>query len=284
MSANTGPARTGIVLIAGQTYTVSQAGQSCSYNIDPRSYSAGTGPESVLIQVEAPTGCTWTAVSSSSWVVVRDVQTGSGSGTVRLLVEANTGAPRTATVTIAGIAFTVTQNGPQCTNAIDPTSKALTASGGDVTVTVTAGTGCTWGSASDVSWIAVIDGASGVGNGTVHLRVEANTTGAARTGTVRIAGQVFTVQQDAAPTCSYSIKPTWYDAGRGPDSFTVDVLTAAGCAWTATSPVPWATIAEGASGSGAGTVRVVVDANSGDARSATLTIAGIAFKLTQAAQ
>jgi hypothetical protein len=272
------------VIIAGRTYTVDQAGQSCTYSIKPKSYNAGRGPDDVLVQVEAPGGCAWTATSPSSWVVVREGQTGSGNGTVRLIVEANTGAPRTATLTIAGLAFTLTQNGPECTNSIDPTSRALAPAGGDVTVTVTAGTGCTWNSASDVSWIAVIEGASGVGNGTVRLRVDPNTTAAARTGTVRIAGQIFTVQQEAPATCSYSLKPTWYDAGRGPDDFTVDVLTDSGCAWTSTSPVSWATIAEGASGSGHGTVRVTVEANNGDARSATLTIAGVPFKLTQAAR
>jgi hypothetical protein len=113
--------------------------------------------------------------------------------------------------------------------------------------------------------------------------VEPNANGGARTGTVRIAGQTFTVQQDAPATCAYSIKPTFYDAGRGADSFTVEVLTDAPCAWTATSPVSWATIAEGASGSGHGTVRVAVEANPAEARSVTLTIAGVAFKLTQAA-
>jgi len=282
VSANTGPARTGTVLIAGLTYTVEQAGQSCTYTIKPRSYNAGRGPDDVLVQVEAPGGCAWAATSDSAWVVVREGQTGSGNGTVRLIVEANTGAPRTAMVTIAGLAFTLTQNGPQCTNTIDPTSRTLTTVGGDVTVTVTAGTGCTWNSASDVPWIAVIEGASGVGSGSVRLRVEPNTTAAARVGTVRIAGQTFTVQQDAPPTCSYSIKPSWYDAGRGADDFTVGVLTDSGCAWTATSPVAWATIAEGASGSGNGTVRVVIEPNPGEARSATLTIAGVPFKLTQA--
>jgi len=284
VSENTGPARTGTVLIAGLTYTIQQAGQSCTYSIKPRSYHAGRGPDDILVQVEAPAGCAWTATSTFSWVVVREGQTGTGNGTVRLIVEANTGAPRTATLTIAGLTFTLMQNGPQCTNVIDPTSRTLTAAGGDVTVTVTADTGCTWNSASDVSWIAVIEGASGVGSGSVRLRVDPNATGPARTGTVRIAGQIFTVQQDAPATCSYSIKPTWYDAGRGPDSFTVDVVADSGCTWTATSPVSWATIAEGASGSGHGTVRVVVEANAGEARSATLTIAGVAFKLSQAAQ
>jgi hypothetical protein len=232
----------------------------------------------------APIGCAWTATSNSAWAVVREGQTGSGDGTVRLLVEANTGPPRTATVMIAGLAFTLTQNGPQCTNTIDPASTTLAPGGGDVTVTVTAAAGCTWTATSDVSWIAVIEGASGVGSGSVRVHVDANTTGAARTGTVTIAGQTFTVQQQAPAACSYSIKPTWYDVGRGPDDFRVDVFTDPGCAWTATSPVSWATIAEGASGSGQGTVRILVEANSGDARSATLTIAGVAFKLTQAAR
>jgi hypothetical protein len=55
----------------------------------------------------------------------------------------------------------------------------------------------------------------------------------------------------------------------------------AGCTWTATSPVSWVTVVEGRDGSGTGTVRLLVQENSGDVRSTTLTIAGQPFNLLQ---
>jgi hypothetical protein len=44
----------------------------------------------------------------------------------------------------------------------------------------------------------VTKGASGSGDGTVEFTVAANATGAARSGTITIGGQVFTVQQAGA--------------------------------------------------------------------------------------
>jgi hypothetical protein len=46
------------------------------------------------------------------------------------------------------------------------------------------------------SWITVLTGASGSGNGTVTFQVSNNNTGIQRTGTMTIAGRTFTVNQD----------------------------------------------------------------------------------------
>jgi hypothetical protein len=48
-----------------------------------------------------------------------------------------------------------------------------------------------------VDWISVTGGANGSGNGTVSFSVAAN-AGAARSGTLTIAGQTYTVNQGAA--------------------------------------------------------------------------------------
>ena len=169
---------------------------------------------------------------------------------------------------------------PSCRVAISPTSTTAVASGERVSTTVSAPGGCTWTAKSTVAWLTVVEGETGSGNGTARVAVAANTSAASRTGPVTIGGQTFTVRQEGL-TCTFSIKPTYYNAGRGPDDIRVDVSAESGCAWAATSPVPWAVIAEGQKGSGNGTVRVVVPANSGPARSATLTIAGQAFELAQ---
>jgi hypothetical protein len=126
-------------------------------------------------------------------------------------VAANTGAARTGTLTVAGQTFTVTQSGapslpPPCTYTIAPTSQSLPSSGGTGTVTVTTGATCTWSATSNASWITVTAGASGVGSGTVTYTVAANTgqkpkdTTQARTGTITIAGQAFTVTEAGTAT------------------------------------------------------------------------------------
>ena len=72
--------------------------------------------------------------------------------------------------------------------------KALV-TGGAADVSVLAGSGCAWTATANSPWITVTGGASGSGDGVVHYAFSANTTGAARTGTITIAGQPYTISQ-----------------------------------------------------------------------------------------
>jgi hypothetical protein len=137
---------------------------------------------------------------------------------------------------------------------------------------------------SNASWITVTSGASGSSNGTVAYSVAAN-TGGARTGTVTIAGQTFTVTQTAAPApaCTYSIDPASAAAPAAGGTGSVAVTAGSTCPWTAMSNASWITVTSGASGSSNGTVAYSVAANTGGARSGTVTIAGQTFTVTQPA-
>src|SRR5262249_38781280 len=74
---------------------------------------------------------------------------------------------------------------------------------------------------------------------------------------------------------------TWYLAAESAGS--IPVAAPAGCAWTATSDVPWIVITSGASGTGAGAVGYKVLANAaGDQRIGSLTIQRRAFSISQA--
>ena len=81
-----------------------------------------------------------------------------------------------------------------------------------------------------------------------------------------------------------SLKPTNYDAGRGPDDIQIKVTADPGCAWSTTNTASWVTVAEGRSGTGNGTVRLIVEANFGAARTTTVTIGGQPFSLRQEAR
>jgi hypothetical protein len=279
---NSGAARTGAVTVAGRSVTIDQSAASapppaCSYGIKPTSYQAGRGPDNVVVSVTAGSGCAWTATSSAAWVSIAEGRSGTGNGTVRLVVDANSGAARTTALTIAGQAFALSQ-ASGCTASIKPTNYDAGRGPDDITIAVTTDAACSWTATSPESWVTVAEGRSGTGSGTVRLLVEAN-RGAARTATLTIAGQAFALSQ--ASGCTATIKPTNYDAGRGPDDIRITVTTDAGCSWTATSPESWVTVAEGRSGSGSGTVRLLVEPNSGAPRTATLTIAGERFTLRQ---
>lgn len=66
------------------------------------------------------------------------------------------------------------------------------------TVSLLTVSGCSWTAVSNHAWITVTSGASGNGNGTVTYNVAGN-AGTARTGTITIGDQLFTVYQEAVP-------------------------------------------------------------------------------------
>jgi hypothetical protein len=92
----------------------------------------------------------------------------------------------------------------------------------------------------------------------------------------------MTVTCDGQGSCSYSISPTSASYGASGGSGSVSVSTTAGCQWTASSNNGWIHVTGGSSGNGPGTVNYSVDANSGSARTGTMTIAGRTFTVSQA--
>ena len=115
-----------------------------------------------------------------------------------------------AVASASSASTTVTMSGPETvvanfstvstpTFTLSPTSANVGAAGGTGSVTVTASVQtAAWTASSNNSFLTITSGASGTGNGTVGYSVAANATGSARTGTLTIAGQTFTVTQAAA--------------------------------------------------------------------------------------
>jgi hypothetical protein len=288
VSANTGVARQGTVLIAGQGYSVSQAAAppaGCQFTVTPPGESFGTsgGEGTLRVAASAPT-CAWAAVSNAPWITIAGGG-GSGNGTLRYVVAANGGAARTGTISIAGTTVAVTQAGaaaPGCEFTVSPGAESFAPAGGDGTVRVTASaSSCAWTVVSNASWISAAS-TGGSGNGNVRYTVSANTR-AARTGTLTVAGVAVTVTQAAAASCEFSVSPNTESFGVNGGDGTVRVTASAGgCTWTAASSVPWITVASNG-GSGNGDLRYTVAANTGPARTGTLMVAGTTVTVTQAA-
>ena len=280
-------ARTGTLTIAGQTATVTQNTPGCSYTINPTSQSvAAAGGAGSAIAVTTIPGCAWTATSGAPWLTNVTPGSGTGSGTVNFTIGANPAAiARTGTLTVAGTAFTVTQQGAACSYSINPTSQSVAAAGGaGSAIAVTTIPGCAWTATSDAPWITNVTPGNGTGSGTVNFTIGANPAAIVRTGTLTVAGTAFTVTQQAA-ACSYSINPTSQSvAAAGGAGSAIAVTTIPGCAWTATSGAPWLTNVTPGSGTGSGTVNFTIGANpAAIPRTGTLTVAGTAFTVTQQA-
>jgi Putative binding domain, N-terminal len=123
-----------------------------------------------------------------------------------------------------------------------------------------------------------------MGNGTVAIGIGANPDQTPRSGTLTVAGQTVTVNQDAAPPpCTFSLSDTTFSVTAAAADETIHVnASASSCAWTASSDVPWMAVTSGASGTGNGPVSFHIDANPDPSpRTGTLTIAGQTLTVTQ---
>jgi hypothetical protein len=283
LAANTNSnQRISTITAGGQTFTITQAGLVvCTFSISPSSGTFNSTGGSSNIVVSTITGCSWTASAPVTWVTFSSTN-GTGNGTVTYTVTANTNTlSRNTTLTVAGQSYAVTQAGAACSYAITPTARTVSPTNGLSSVSVTAGTGCAWTSSANVTWISIVAGTSGTGNGTVTFTYGANLNTFSRSGQITIAGLTFTLFQQAA-ACIYSITPTaaHYLAGGGPG--TIAVTAGTGCAWTAVSNDSFVTVDSGSPGSGNGTVGYTVTANATTtSRTGTITVAGSTFTVTQ---
>lgn len=196
VAAASGPARSGSVVVAGQTVTVSQAA-GCSFSVSPEEASVGALGGTVKTTVTAPGGCGWTATSEANWIQVVSGASGSGTADVTLLVLANLGAARSGAVTIANRTYTIEQEAilaSTCRIRLDPDELKISARGRIERIEVSAPRDCTWTAESNVSWIRVLWGRQGSGDGEVVLGIDDN-EGRKREGKVTIGDETLDVEQ-----------------------------------------------------------------------------------------
>ncbi|MDX2031955.1 MAG: BACON domain-containing carbohydrate-binding protein [Blastocatellia bacterium] len=88
-----------------------------------------------------------------------------------------------------------------CSYSLSATGQRIGAEGGDAVVEVRLNPegSCSWKAESNVSWIALQPNAGGSANGSVGMKVQANSSLTPRSGTVAIAGRSFTITQEAQP-------------------------------------------------------------------------------------
>jgi uncharacterized repeat protein (TIGR03803 family) len=178
--------------------------------------------------------------------------------------------------------------GPCFDASIGPTNAVFDTSGGSNSVSVTASNDCSWTAVShDPSFIKITSGSSDTGTGTVYYTVTTNTATTSRSGTMKIAGQTFTVTQlgTSSGVCTYKLSATNVTLRARGGTETVRVkVKGTGCSWTAMSNADFITIIAGASGSGDGTVRFSVPVNTNATPlTGTMTIAGQTFTVDQVA-
>ena len=88
-----------------------------------------------------------------------------------------------------------------CVSSLSSTSQTFPGTGGTGSFNVIAAGGCNWTAVRSDSFVTITSGSSGTGNGTVNFSVAAN-SGAQRSATIVVGGQIFTITQGGGGACS----------------------------------------------------------------------------------
>jgi hypothetical protein len=201
VAANPDPtSRSTVLQIAGQSYTVTQDGAQvvCSYGVNPLSVSYAATGGTGMVNVTTLASCSWSASTAESWLTITAGSSGTGNGVVSYSVSANaSSASRQGVLQVAGQQVVINQAGAVvgCQYAVSPTGKNLGSGSIQGSFFVLTDAGCSWTAQSQASWISVVSGASGSGNGQVRYQVQANPNRTTRVGVITVNGQTFTITQ-----------------------------------------------------------------------------------------
>jgi Viral BACON domain/Putative binding domain, N-terminal len=219
VAANTGPAaRTGHIMISGEggsvQFRIDQGFTPCAYELA----FAGTAvpPAGGSFTVTFTAGCAWTVSSDQSWLTITSPTSGSGNAAIAYAVSSNTGSgARTGHITVSGnggsVQFTVDQPPtPPCAYALSPASATVAASGGNFTVSLSAG--CAWTVSSDEpGWLSIASASSGSGDATIRYTVFSLNGPPSRTGHITVRGDggtaQLTVTQNPPASVTFTVSP-----------------------------------------------------------------------------
>lgn len=282
------------------------AAQQCAWIFSPKpipTVPAGGG-SGTLTLTSTPYACPFTySTDSPSWITLSAGPAGPGFGENSLNW---TAAPNlTAAQLIGNILIFDGYTSYQEPITEDASACTLTLGGTATTVPATASTGslalqtaCVWNAASGVSWItagaAGVGYATGTGNGSFSFSIAANSCYTSRTGSLTVEAGWATPQASAAGSQQYAvtqsgstsnltITPASITLTSAGGTGTVQVTTAAGCPWTATSNVSWMKITNISAASGNGYVAYQVLSNTSEARIGMLQIGPQLFVVTEQA-
>jgi hypothetical protein len=178
------------------------------------------------------------------------------------------------------------QTGTHCSFGLDQYTASVPASGGTVNVELITAGGCAWTASTSASFVSGLAPTSGTTSARLQMSVAANSSSSGRIATVMVGTETLTIAQQGTSACTYLLSPTAATVSAGGQSGTVALTSTQGCAWTASSGD--GTVAsittDPPSGQGSATIGYLVSGNTGPSiRSATLTIAGQPFSITQSA-
>jgi hypothetical protein len=203
--------RRGNFLVATRMIEITQAGDTggCQYSVAPIEFTVCMTVPELTTTITTQASCPWTASSGVPWLTLTSGQSGSGSGAIRMRVSDNWDAPRDGVVMVRWPTPTEGQNlrvfQAGCVYTVSPPAISIAAAGGSGTFDLFASAlpnscggplqdACVWTVQANVPWIT-IPRSTGRGDDRVSFTVAANTTGAARTGTITVRDKSVVISQ-----------------------------------------------------------------------------------------
>lgn len=181
--------RSGIITIAGKSFTVSQSGLATI--VSPTETTVDANEHTLYFTVSALSTTSWTAASEEDWITITRGMTGTGGSTVVAKISANPNyARRYGTIIIGGSDVTVTQLGNgNLSLEISPTVTQAAAEGvyGNISIDTTPND-TPWRAVSLSPWIVMSENQDeGVGDGHAWYVIPPNPTLSNRIGKVEIS-------------------------------------------------------------------------------------------------
>ncbi|MGB8508067.1 MAG: PQQ-dependent sugar dehydrogenase [Pyrinomonadaceae bacterium] len=185
-----------VVNLGGALYRVANPG--CPSSLTPTARTLPQSGGAGRISVGVKSNCRWTAQSNDGWISLTQIGTRQRGEYVKYEVKENTTtSARSGAISVAGRLFVINQAGISCAVTLSDADASFAAAGGAGKFGVSSAAVCTWSAVANANWIHVIS-STGSGEGVVRYSVDANTGGVARSGTITVDGQTFTVQQGAS--------------------------------------------------------------------------------------
>ncbi|MBL8219499.1 MAG: BACON domain-containing protein [Bryobacterales bacterium] len=193
--------------VAGKEIEVHQGVGACSFRTPGYPLTVPSTGGTLRIPVIVTEGCAWNVQSDSSWMSADSSISFTGSATVAITVEPNVGATeRRAMLTLGPMQVPVVQGAYFCTYRVQPFGP-LPAGIGAWTPPVETQPGCVVSLTSSAPWLLEIPSLG-------QVNFTANPTNTARSTTLTIAGQRFTITQEPSRSGEpHSVEP--FD-GSGP--------------------------------------------------------------------
>ncbi len=275
--------RSGVIVIGGENFTVTQAGSPppCTYELSLTNVVHDFGPATNSVNLITDTNCTWLLENTNVWITITSPTNGTGTAAIDYVLTTNLSSlERTGVVMASGQALTIIQHGTPCAFTVEPLQQIFAANAATGGVNVATLADCNWTAATTNEWLTILSAATNIGSGELSYAVAENLLLTERVGFIVVAEQTLVVTQQAT-ICEYTIAPADFTHGSSSETGLVTVTTGINCPWQATTTNSWIAFTV-ANGVGNGGVAYSVEANpTALLRLGAVSIEGKNFTVTQ---